>query len=178
MRVRVYIMVWLLALASALAQAQTNYVMTCGTSGANNWWQLYDQYNSFPVLSITNGALTINSNVTVSGTVSGNGASLTSLQATNMISTIKLITNGYSLTANDSVVICYGTNELVTNNLTTVGKIVTIICKSTNGSVIITNTSAAIFTVPGLGNTTNAVYLGSWWTTSNSWTGVYDGVNW
>ncbi len=109
-----------------------------------------------------------------------NGLLFTNLQSGNMVTTTKWITNNYNVTLADSVLFAWGTNEFITNDLTTVGKMITVIVKNVNGSAILTNTTGAIFTVPGLGTNSipSGVQLGAWNTPTNEWTGVYDGANW
>jgi hypothetical protein len=104
--------------------------------------------------------------------------SIGSLSATNIVYVGKWVTNSYSITTNDTLLFCMGTNELLTLPASpSPGKMFTVFSKNPNGSVIVTNgTGTQVLTVPGLGQSA-VVYLGGSTSPSNVVTVTFDGSN-
>ncbi len=119
--------------------------------------------STLPASVITNGTSTVN---------------LGSLTATNFVYVSKWITNTYNISTNDTILFCWGTNELVTLPvIAPMGKMFTIFSKNPSGSVVVTNGSGSqVITVPGLGQNA-AVYLGASTSASNVITVTFDGAN-
>lgn len=119
--------------------------------------------STLPTVVITNGA---------------SGVSVGYFTATNYGYVTKWVTNSYLMTTNDTVLFCWGTNELLTLPVNPpMGKMFTVFSKNPNGSVILTNgTGSQLITVPGLGQAA-AVLLGASTSASNVITVTFDGSN-
>jgi hypothetical protein len=149
-------------------------------AGQNNNSGLYNIYigatqegNATESYTAYLGATNTTANTYLFGNVAASGSN------SQFVTSYRVVTNNTILTIADSVLFCWGTNQLVTNNLTWVGKVITILSCNIYGSVIITNTTlGTTFRVPGLGLTTNVVYLGASSSPSNALTSAYDGANW
>lgn len=118
---------------------------------------------TLPLPVVTNGA---------------SGVNLGTLTATSYVYVGKWVTNNYNISTNDTLLFCWGTNELLTLPATApVGKMFTIFSKNPNGSVILTNgTGSQVITAPGLGQIP-AVYLGPATSPTNVVTVTFDGSN-
>ena len=119
--------------------------------------------NALPLAVVTNGASVV---------------SVGSLMATNYGYVGRWVTNGYAITTNDTLLFCWGTNELLTlPAMAPMGKMFTIFSKNPSGSVILTTGSGSqVITAPGLGQSAT-VYLGASTSPSNVITVTFDGSN-
>jgi hypothetical protein len=142
---------------------------------------------TIPLAQLPSAVVTNNdsANVTLSGTFSGNGAGLTNVNAVisgtlsgSQIYPSKWVTNAYTVSTNDTMLFCWGTNELLTlPTACLAGKMFTIISKNTYGSVIVTNGNGAqTIIIPGIGQGL-AAYLGSATSENNTITVTFDGFN-
>jgi hypothetical protein len=165
-----------LGLTNSAANGKTPYY------GAGAWgWQVMTNLLAGQGLQIITGAVSVDntlSNLDTQVATSINAGLATNVISTNLIVKTRSVSANTAVTLNDSVLFVTSGNPFITNLAAPpIGFTLTVINKGT-GSVVITNTSASqYFTIAGVGSN-NFVKLGAMTTTSNMWTGIFDGSNW
>lgn len=101
--------------------------------------------------------------------VSGDGTGLTNIRSTNIVYSVRDVTNNTAVFPTDSIIRCWGTNQYLSNS--TLGQFVVVKSMGYGGSVVITN-QGTVYDVPGVGTETNAVLLGARNSPSNTWAGI------
>lgn len=129
-------------------------------------------------ISTASGTLPLGSLPSPVVTNGPSGVTLSGLTATNYSYVGRWITNSCTISANDTILFCWGTNEVLTLPTSApFTKMFTIFSKNPNGSVILTNgTGSQTITAPGIGQVL-AVYLGGANSPSNMVTVMFDGSN-
>jgi hypothetical protein len=151
----------------------TNWLeIAVATNGANTFSTLAPRQ---PLTPVPNAIFAESVNAAgLTGTYGG----VSSITATNYGYVGRWVTNSYAISTNDTILFCWGTNEVLTLPLTApFTKIFTVFSKNPNGSVVVTSGGGnQTITVPGLGQAA-AVYLGGSTTPSNVLTVTFDGSN-